>query len=337
MGRVDEVDAWADYPHYLDHLAPVWLALPETMRGRFYVPSTLAARARALGVTPTTVAPWRPPAIRFTRTGAPVLTASYAGARDWAPSRRPIVLLNHGAGQTYATSHPSYSGGRGRRHVALFLEPGPHAAEATRAAYPDAQVVEVGCAKLDAWHVAPAKPRGTRPVVALSTHWNCRVTPETRGTLDEWAAQLPELAAGPWDLIAHAHPLEERARAVFEAAGIEFVADFEEVMRRADVYVCDNSSTLFEFASLGRPVVCINGSRYRRDIHHGLRFWDAVPGLQAETAHPIGPVIEWALLDPPEVRADRAHAVGRAYVACDGRAAERAADAIVALARKARP
>lgn len=326
------VDAWAPEPHLLAHLAPVWKALPESARGRFYVPTTLSAAARALGIAATTVSSWRAPAMRYVRAPGPVLVASIAGANAWAPSRRPIVLLNHGAGQTYDVSHPSYSGGRGRKHVALFLEPGPHAAEATRAAYPDAQVVEVGCPKLDAWHLADPRPPGPRPVVALSTHWACRVVPETMTTLPEWALQLPAIAAGPWDVLGHAHPrIADVAAPLFEAAGIPFVEDFDEVLDAADVYVCDNSSTLYEFASLGRPVVCINGAEYRRNVHHGLRFWDAVPGIQVDADEDIRTAISAALGDSADVQAARARAVARAYVACDGRAAQRAADAIVAL------
>ena len=49
----------------------------------------------------------------------------------------------------------------------------------------------------------------------------------------------------------------------YEAHGIEYVPDFDDVLRRADVYACDNSSTLYEFASTGRPVVVLNAPWYR--------------------------------------------------------------------------
>ena len=50
--------------------------------------------------------------------------------------------------------------------------------------------------------------------------------------------------------------------------------DFDEVMERSTLYICDNSSTLYEFASTGRPVVVLNAPWFRRDIEHGLRFWE---------------------------------------------------------------
>jgi hypothetical protein len=66
------------------------------------------------------------------------------------------------------------------------------------------------------------------------------------------------------------------------------VASLREVQRRAAVYVCDNSSSMYEFAATGRPVVVldlpegrIKGIGYRRNINHGLRFWDALFGATA--------------------------------------------------------
>ena len=44
-------------------------------------------------------------------------------------------------------------------------------------------------------------------------------------------------------------------------------------MRRADLYAVDNSSTLFEFAATGRPVVVLNAPWYRRSVTAWPRFW----------------------------------------------------------------
>ena len=117
----------------------------------------------------------------------------------------------------------------------------------------------------------------------------------------------------------------------YEHAGIPFVADFRDVLRRADLYACDNSSTLFEFASTGRPVVVLNTPAYRRNIHHGGRFWDwATVGLQVDHPRDLVATIVRALVDPLEVRVERDRVLDLVYQPRTG-GAERAAAAIGGL------
>ena len=323
-------DFWAPERHYVDHLAPIWHALDPAVRGTFWTKPGLADHARRHGV-PVRLADGTPRDLRSGRW--PVVTAAWGQARQLLATGRPVVLVNHGAGQTYNVAHPSYSGGAPelRSRIALFLEPGPHSAEATRASLPGARVVEVGSAKLDRWHVAPPKPRGERPTVAVSFHWRCKVCPETDTALDHFRPALAGLAA-EFHLLGHGHPTAwAEIRPMWEELGVEAVADFDEVLARADLYIADNTSTLYEFASTGRPVVCLNAPTYRRDVHHGLRFWDAVPGVQCDHPADLPTAVRAALEDSPDRQAERQHAVRRAYSACDGKAAERAADAVAQL------
>jgi len=90
-----------------------------------------------------------------------------------------------------------------------------------------------------------------------------------------------------------------------------------------------HNSTIFEFAATGRPVVVVNCPRYRRDVSHGLRFWDDIPGLQCDAPDELPSVIERALKDPPVVRAMREAAVANVYSKHDGHSAERFAAVIV--------
>jgi len=112
--------------------------------------------------------------------------------------------------------------------------------------------------------------------------------------------------------------------------GIEVVESFAEVCRRADVFIADNTSALYEFAAIGRPVVVLNAPFYRRNVHHGLRFWEAADvGIQVDRADALLPAVAHALGDPPERRAAREAALAIVYGYRSG-AAQRAAQAISA-------
>ena len=114
-------------------------------------------------------------------------------------------------------------------------------------------------------------------MVAVSFHWNYHGIPEMRSAFDWYSKAVVELAKEV-TVIGHGHPKRKDLPDWYRAHGIEYVPNFFEVLRRADVYACDNSTTLFEFASTGRPVVVLNAPWYRQEANHGLRFWDAALG-----------------------------------------------------------
>ena len=339
------VDFLAGETHYLDHLHPIWQALPPERRGAILLvksspasdrPSVLKAyaltrRYEGCAAFPDTARAADAAAWLRGRTG-PVVTASVNDARLVQKSGRPQVFCEHGAGQSYSSEHPSYAGGRGgRQNVRLFLCPNEAVAERNRRAYPGVPAVVIGCPKLDAWHREPPKPRSEPPVVALSFHWPCEVCPETRWAFPHYRKGLGTVARDPrWQLIGHGHPRALSAlRGHYATLGVEVVEQFAEVVARADCYVCDNSSTMFEFASLGRPVVVLNAPWYRREVEHGLRFWEAAGvGVQCDEPEDLPEAIVTALQDAPERRRAREAAVALAYAYTDGRAAQRAAKAI---------
>jgi CDP-glycerol glycerophosphotransferase (TagB/SpsB family) len=141
---------------------------------------------------------------------------------------------------------------------------------------------------------------------------------------------LPALAADPrWHLLGHGHPrLWGTIRRRWAQLEVDHTGELADVLDRADLLVGDNTSALYEFASTGRPVVVVNAPWYRRDVHHGLRFWDHPPGVQVDRPEDLAPSIARALTDPPALRRIRAAAVERAYAHADGLAAHRAATAI---------
>jgi len=240
--------------------------------------------------------------------------------------------MEHGAGFSFGgeastARRSSYAGGHDR-NAELFLHPGPHPAARDRAAYPNARVEIVGCAKLD---TLPRKPeRSVPPVVAVSFHWNCLVSEETRSAFI-WAREhiVPLKRAG-YTVIGHGHPrIWSRLEPWYRRKGIEPVRDFEEVCRRADIYVADATSTIYEFAATGRPVVVLDPQFYRRDIDHGLRFWDAADvGLRVDEPYLITRTVKKALEDAPEQVEAREKALSMVYAFRTG-AAFRAAGVLI--------
>ncbi len=323
------MDAIACESHFLDHLAPIWLSLPD--RGRFLVDAPLIERAGAKGIDAEVIdaqairEAFRQQPPRFD--GPPALVASIG---DVKVARRlgygPFVFLEHGAGQWYGgkpsdRNHASYSGGADHDDVGLFLVPNVTVAQRWSASYPKARVEIVGCPKIDS---LPRKIGGP-PVVALSFHWPAPalIGWGLAGTAwPEYRDILPRLAER-FTVIGHQHPnwlqrgYGKPPSQTYERLGIPFVPDFEDVCRQADLYVCDNSSTIWEFAATGRPVVLLNSTGWvksRDRVRYGLRFWDAADvGLQVDRPDDLLSVVERALADPSEIQLAREAAVNRVY------------------------
>lgn len=264
------ITAITSRPNYADHLAPILAALGDTSD----LPDA-------------------------------VLVSSH-GDLDKARRKgaRRIILAQHGAGQSYggdprSARIASYPGGDDNGGVGLFLVPNEHAAARWRAAYPAASVAVVGCPRLES---LPHREPDGLVTVAVSFHWDGKACPESRSAMDEY---LPEIAslAERFHVIGHGHPLHfqspgKRLPKFYRRIGVEVVPSFDDVCRRADVYVCDNSSTIFEFASTGRVVVVLNSKHYRRSVSHGLRFWDAATvGVQVNRPEDLLDGVAEALAD----------------------------------------
>lgn len=237
---------------------------------------------------------------------------------------RRFVLAQHGAGQSYSSDHCCYPGGRDHADVGLFLTPNEHSADRWRRAYPQTPVAAVGCPKLD---TLPERRFGPGPVVAVAFHFDLYLTPETQSALTWYRPALRELAR-TFTVIGTGHPRRRDLARIYGKLGIEFVPDFAEVCRRADVLAFDNTSVGYEFAATGRPVVVMDAPWYRPDAAHGLRFWEAADvGVRVSVPDALTPAIARAL----ELRVDD---VGRREIALDiayshrTGAAERAAEAI---------
>lgn len=295
------IDALASEVHYLRHLLPVWQGLPDELRGTLYVTSGhVAEQARERGARhlhPKLVREARNPRRRW------IMVASY---NDLARAKgRPTVYVEHGAGQTYEgdpsmVRNPWYSGGDDRGQVRLFLSPRQEVADREMARNPGARAVAVGCPALDDLYrqrrdLAPlrAHRRDTRgPTVAVSFHAPLRQA--GKGSCPEFGWAWPHFKAAieqavrdtpQWRWLGHGHPRAwKHLHRWWADVGAEPCPDYEQVAREADCFVADNTSALYELAALDCPVVVLNSPAYRRNIHHGLRFWEEIPGIQV--GHP---------------------------------------------------
>lgn len=287
------IDAYASEPHYRDHIAPVFDALPPELKGEW----SCAGRG-------------------------PVIVASYKDY--WTVRGRPVVFMEHGAGQTYH-KHASYAGSRYREGVKLFLCPSQRVADLNQVAHPQIPAAIVGCPKLDAY--TGKLPKGG--VVAIAFHWNGTICAETRTAMPYYLSVLPAISA-EFTMVGHAHPRMIRAAAVeYQKAGIPVAYSDAEVFAAADVLVVDNSSIGWEFIALDRPVIWLNAPWYRREVEHGLRFWEhAGSGVQVDEPADLPDAIR-DVLRHDDRGAKRAAAAESVYAYRDGTSAARAADAIV--------
>lgn len=336
------LDFLACESQFLDHAAPVWHATDLGIRGRFLVDAALLDRAARLGIAAEAIdadvirASSRPP----TASPGDGPMAFVASIGDTKIGRRlgyrRFAFMEHGAGQAYIGQagpngrNPSYPGGVDREDTELFLVPNEYSAALWRSSYPDARVEVIGSPRLDSLPGRQLDPIAPGTTIAVSFHWPAYVCPESGTAVGTFGPALASLARR-FHVIGHAHPKGDwptRMKRIYRQAGIEFVPDFDEVCRRADLYAVDNSSTMFEFAATGRPVVVLNARDYRRNVNHGLRFWDAAHvGVNVDAPGDLAPSVERALEDGGDLFADREDALGIVYAYRTG-AAPRAADAL---------
>jgi hypothetical protein len=335
------IQATARLRHYIDHLAPVWLALDEGERAGFYVPQKLVTHAASKGVRATGYRGELPPL----DPALPVLVASTqdhrrARGRDKTHAQQqpacPVVYMAHGNGQSFSFEHDGYAGGKGRDGVILFLAVNEHYARAWRTAYPHVPVEIIGCPKLDRVAAREHRPADT-PTVAISFHWlSDNSVPETWSAWSYYREAVEALVASKpaYRIVGHGHPKNAKNfRRWWGDLRVEWVNDFDDVLDRADLYVNDCSSTLYEFAATGRPVVVLNIPDYRVHVEHGLRFWEyADVGVQVVRPDDLAGAIGRALDDGPAQRERRREVTAHVFPHF-GAAATRAAAAIRDLDR----
>lgn len=302
-----KIDFLVGERHFADHAKPIWELIDN--KGEFY------NRRRNFG-----------------RSRKPVVVFSLGDLHKAYKFRKEIIMGEHGTGFSYGNGHGSYVGSQEYRDkVILKLVPNKFAYQAEREANPDENIEIVGVPKMDKY-VGRTWKRNKKPVIAISFHFDCLVCPETRSGYKDFIVPALKKIPTEFTLIGHGHPrIIDKLTPMYKAHGIEVVRDFDEVMERADLYMCDNSSTLYEFAFTDRPVVVMNPRYYRKDVRYvnNPRFWDyANVGLNLDDPNKMLRTIRWALMDSDVQKENRRKAVEAVFTFTDGKCSERAAKAI---------
>jgi len=250
------------------------------MRGAFYVPELIHKYALSKGIDAVAL---KSPGINnkldvMPPGSGPVVTSAYGDLQVALRKdpRRPQIFMQHGVGLTFP--HSAYAGGAGmQRDVSLFLDPNQHTRDLVAKTFPHKPGFVIGTPKMDKISAVRFQRSEGKAVVCISFHWDgSAIAPEAGRALKHYADILPLLAKQEnFTIIGHGHPtVMGGLDPYYRSVGIEPVWDFEEVMQRADLYVNDCSSTLYEFCVTGKPVIILNAPWFRRGFHTGIRFWE---------------------------------------------------------------
>lgn len=254
-----------------------------------------------------------------------------ASSQELRRARHPhnkAILVEHGAGQVYKNDRSNaYSDGKiGYENVVGFVCSTDTVFQRRRQLFPNIPSVLAGVPKLDKFSLFLPEIK----TACLTFHWDCSVSQESGCGfpyfLKAIKAALPIWRAQGWTIYGHYHPRQPSLISEYKKLGIPVLHTEEEVFNTCSVLIADNTSLLFEFMGLGRPVLFLRSPYWRpRDIsetQHGLRFWDVIDHGYDE----VGPA------DLPCVSLDNL-SMGDDWTPygdlIDGRASERAAQFIV--------
>ncbi len=303
-----KLNAAASQPHYQEHMIDIWRALPPELKGQWHHPGH----------------PQVPP--------GPMMVAGWTDAMHM---RRPVIFMEHGAGQRYVTHRGvflhGYSGSLGLERPLGFLCPSETVAARWRATY-DVEAAVIGAPAYLERALANEPPR---PAVTFSWHWGQHETiPELRSAYPHWTKAMPgivfALAERGYVVYGHQHPRRGPMR-LWSALGVQGSANWPVLAAHTSCLVVDNSSIAFEACAAGRAVVFTRAPWWRDDAPHGWpRFGGDLPGPEVLNPDDLPDAIEEALTDPKWATA-RLRAVNRTYDGIVGRAVEIAVPAVTRM------
>ena len=267
------IHAVASLPHYRNHVEAVWQHLPNGMKGQ---------------------QSWGGGA-RVPSDADPDDLVMVAGFYDIERARgHRVIYVEHGAGQSYFSEtgkpYPAYHGAEHPENVVAYISPNQRVADSW-----DRPAFATGAPVCDPH---PLLTANQQPVVAIAFHWDCNLFPETRSALEHYVQRLGAivhfLRGEGLTVLGHHHPRDRRLPTIWRNLQVR-EATINEVRATADVLVIDNSSLAYEMLHLNRSVVTLNAPWYRRDVEHGLRFWEHAPGIMVDSPEELL-AVPWQML-----------------------------------------
>lgn len=260
-----KIHALARADYLMDHMEPIHRQLPDELRGeRLTEPNRSAAH------------------IKHWSQSDVVMVASYIDIA--AAGDRRVVYVEHGAGQSYqgarGESANYYPGGYHPDNVVAYIGPRQSVIEAW-----ERPGFAAGAPICDDYELF-----STERVVAITFHWNGASpamvgVPEAGTAFDHYEPRMSAIVdtfrRNGWTVLGTRHPRANFLKGFWERLDVP-TADAAEIRERAQLICVDNSSFAFEMQYLNRDVITLNAPWFRRDVEHGLRFWEYAPGVQVD-------------------------------------------------------
>jgi len=216
-----------------------------------------------------------------------------AGIPDVASVRgaSKVVLLEHGAGQTYRQGNRTVGPSGDTRtepKVTLYLASTQHIADHMAAKLPRADRVVVGSPAVERlywkrWNKNPDK-------VTFAVHWASPIRVPEAGTSWPWSLTILRKLLDSHDVLVHAHPrIAYRVQRDLRRRRIEveWEADWDTAAVQTKTLVCDNSSIIWEADAVGIPVVLIDPPYWNPNAAHGLRWGPEAAGFARTTGNDL--------------------------------------------------
>ena len=309
-----QIDFLARQSYFVDHLLPIYLALPTHMQGDFYAMGA-TVRSRLVNKVPAQHIK------DYIDDGAcgqfPIVTAAYGDAVRAAtanPNRR-VILLEHGVGLTFGKA--AYADGAGQRNR-LALMPVQNQYVLNKV-HPDVAHIPhpiVGVPKLDKWKDVEFKRhqhKPTPPLIVFAFHHGDKHSrpAEVGSAWEHYYEHLPHLVKSH-NIAVHHHPSSSESRQAFtdlvRRHNIREIAEFDDVMTEADILINDCGSAAYEFSVTSKPVILLNAPWFDRNKEWGIRFW-AYSDIGLNVSNPgelHGAIQDTLASDPNRLRRERA-------------------------------